>query len=374
MRVVAAFVLLFTAILSLSHANILLPPPPVVSSYVGPGDQFAFTYWGGLRCYSTAKATGTTKAVNVRAASGPNVGTSTDAVCLTTGKLDIASLTTFAGTDATCTASSISTTTLTVGTCTANLTVGDEISGGTIAVGTYITGTGCTTTPGTTCTVNISQTVSSTSITAAGALFVAKLYNQTGNTPCATSTTCDLVQATADNTHQPVLLLTCAGLTSLPCVAVPAISTVQLVSATSFTPNAAKLATYSWVYERVSGTQGVTATSENSQNVAGNNAGANAVRVLGGASGSVTETCSDAAWHAGAGVANTTSSIAYCDGAAGTTGTVTNSTTNGNPGGMFSGTTTVMLYSEVGFADNSVANSTQISNLHTNQSTYYGTP
>jgi hypothetical protein len=98
------------------------------------------------------------------------------------------------------------------------------------------------------------------------------------------------------------------------------------------------------------------------------------VRVLGGASGSVTETCSDTAWHAGAGVANTTSSIAYCDNTAGSTGTVTNNSNAGAPNGVGVGSSSVMLWAEMGFVDNVVADSTVIGNLHTNQSAYWGTP
>lgn len=68
------------------------PPAP----YTGPGDVVASAvYWGGLRGYNTAvTATGTQKAVNVRRSSD---NTTQDIVILTTGALDIASATTFAG-------------------------------------------------------------------------------------------------------------------------------------------------------------------------------------------------------------------------------------------------------------------------------------
>jgi hypothetical protein len=342
-------------------------------TYTGPGDQQAFTAWYGLRCYSTATATGSQKAVTVRAASGPNATTSTDIVCLSNGKLDVATAETFSGTDATCTASSISTVTLTVGTCDANVTIGDRLTGTGVTAGTYVKAGSCTTTPGSTCTVSISQTVGSTTITAHGALFASTLYNQAGTTPCATSTACNLVQGTADNTHQPILLTVCQGLTTLPCL-VSQSTSVVMVSANNFTPNAAKIGTFSWVYNRISGTAGVNAITENGANGAGTNIGASAVRVLGGASGSVTETCSDTAWHAGAGVANTTSSIAYCDNTAGSTGTVTNNSNAGAPNGVGVGSSSVMLWAEMGFVDNVVADSTVIGNLHTNQSAYWGTP
>jgi hypothetical protein len=337
--------------------------------YTGPGDQQAFTVWYGLRCYSTATATGSQKAVTVRAASGPNATTSTDIVCLTNGTLDVASAETFSGTDATCTASSISAATLTVGTCDANVTIGDRLTGTGVTPGTFVkTGT-CTTTPGSTCTVSISQTVGSTTITAHGALFASTLYNQAGTTPCTGSTACNLVQTTADNTHQPILLTVCQGLTTLPCLASQT-SSVSMASAANFAPNAAKIATFSWVFNRVSGTSGVLFT-ENGSNGAGSTSGAATNRVAGGSSGAVTATCTDAAWHVGAGVANTTSSIAYCDNSAGSTGTVTNNSSSGTPTGVGVGSSAIMLWAELGFVDNVVANSTVIGNLYTNQSGYW---
>jgi len=371
-----AFLLALVAFGGYAAANmILVPLPAVVSGYAGPGDFQAFTAYYALRGYSAAvAATGTQKAIRIRAASGPNAAASTDVVILTTGSLDVASAETFSGTDATCTSSSITTTTLTVGTCTANLTVGDRLTGTGVTAGTYIKTTGCTTTPASTCTVSISQTVSATTITAHGALFISTAYNQAGTTPCATSTACDLVQATADDTHQPILLTVCQGLIALPCI-VGNVSTVALVSATTFTPNAAKIATYSWVGERLSGTNLAKASVENVDNYMGFDSAANSVRVNGGSSGIVTKACTDAAWHSVAGVANTTSSIAYCDGSAGTTGTATNDASAAVPQGFFVGSSpNITMYGEAGFADNVAASATVVGNLHTNQSAFWGTP
>jgi hypothetical protein len=64
----------------------------VRSAYQGPGDAVAGAdeVWS-LRCASAAKATGTTKVVNIRRTSGG----ATDVVCLASGAFDSASATTF---------------------------------------------------------------------------------------------------------------------------------------------------------------------------------------------------------------------------------------------------------------------------------------
>jgi hypothetical protein len=73
-------------------ANMLLVPPPG-PTYVGPGDIVSGAWmWGGLRCYSAATATGSTKALTIRRASD---STTSDIVCKTDGTLDVATAGTF---------------------------------------------------------------------------------------------------------------------------------------------------------------------------------------------------------------------------------------------------------------------------------------
>lgn len=180
------------------------PGPPV-----GPGDVVsgATAFWG-LRGYNGAFATGANAAINIRRASD---NATTDVVINTNGALDIASANAFAGTAATCNAS-ISGTTLTLqaGACSGGvLHINDTITGAGITQPAFISviGTCGGNTNGATCTVNSTQSVGTETITAQVAMFVTKMYDQTGNGHTASQTTAS---------QQVHLLPTCIN--ALPCM------------------------------------------------------------------------------------------------------------------------------------------------------------
>jgi hypothetical protein len=196
------------------------------STYVGPGDLIATTYfWGGLRAYSNATAAALANAIQVRRASD---NTTQDIKVLSTGALDVASALSFAGVDATGTgAISLTTLTFTGG------HVGDTVTGGTVAAGTYIVSGSSPT-----WTVNISQTVASATLTLTWGLFVSKLYNQVGTTNIG-----DAVQATSAT--QPALMLNGGGTSgTLPWMR---FNGAQRLVAPSGTASPAQPATVSWV-------------------------------------------------------------------------------------------------------------------------------
>lgn len=62
------------------------------AAYSGPGDIITFVQWGGLRCYTAAKATGSTKVANIVRASD---SMTSDINCLTSGGFDVSTATTF---------------------------------------------------------------------------------------------------------------------------------------------------------------------------------------------------------------------------------------------------------------------------------------
>ena len=169
-------------------------PSGAAAAYAGLGDLLATGYfWGGLRAYNVATATAHANAVQVRRASD---STLQNIPLLSTGALDTASALTFAGVDATGTGS-ITATTLTF----TGGHVGDTVTGGTVAPGTYIVSGASPT-----WTVNISQTVTSATLTLTWGLYVRTLYNQTSGSAIHWS---DMVQTTA--AFQPQLLLNGGG-------------------------------------------------------------------------------------------------------------------------------------------------------------------
>lgn len=68
------------------------PAPSGGGGFTGPGDITAFAHWYGLGCYSAAKATGSTNVATIIRASD---STTTNIVCLTNGKFDTATASTF---------------------------------------------------------------------------------------------------------------------------------------------------------------------------------------------------------------------------------------------------------------------------------------
>lgn len=165
--------------------------------YAGPGDIVSgATAWYGLRAYTKAFATGSNPAINIRRASD---NSTTDVNILNTGRVDIASATTFGGVDVTGTGAIAGGSTLTL----TGAHIGDTVSGTGVLRGTIIvSGTSPT------WQVNYSQSVSSTTMTARWGLYVTEFYDQTGNGN-------HLLQATTAN--QPQLLMNCIG--TLPCIA-----------------------------------------------------------------------------------------------------------------------------------------------------------
>lgn len=206
-------------------------PPSMLSAFggaaaasCGPGDVATFSAWYGLSAYSCAKAAALANAIQARRASD---STTQDVPLLSNGNLNIASANTFAGPDGgtgVCTAStSGSSTTMTIATCatSATLHAGDTLTCTACvqpvkiaSLGTF-SGTGAGAAG--TVILNTAQTITSQSVTSQIALFIAKWYDQTGNSV-------DQSQATAG--FQAQLLPNCGAFSNnLPCSAWIAAST-----------------------------------------------------------------------------------------------------------------------------------------------------
>lgn len=169
-------------------------PGPVPSGgYTGPGNLVSgATVWYGLRAYSAAKASAHAKSINVRRASD---NATSDITVLSNGNLDIATATSFAGVDATCTGT-IVTTTATLTGCSSTPNANDPVSGTGITQPAYVVSCGAFVAGAGTCTLNANQTVSvAETISFQVALAVTKIYDQSGSS--------DASQATSSN--QPFL-------------------------------------------------------------------------------------------------------------------------------------------------------------------------
>lgn len=317
-------------------------------AYAGPGDIVSgATAWYGLRAYSAAvAATGTQKAVNVRRASD---NATQDILILTGGALDIASANTFATVDATGTGS-ISGTTLTF----TGGHVGDTVTGGTTAPGTYIVSGSSPT-----WTVFPSQTVASAALTLQFGLYVTTWYDQSGNSKNA-------VQATAGS--QPQLI---PGVKNgLPCAYMFSGATTRLLTAT-LGGTVAQPYSISVVSERaalISANDGLFQDGSNAVNYGG----ANALLVFAGGS-VVGPAASDGAFHALNIVLNGASSVASVDGGTAAIATVGTSAWGatiilGEPSHPLNG-----YIGEAGLWPSGFT-PTQYGNMHTNQSAYWGTP
>lgn len=323
-------------------------------SFTGPGDIVSGAGpWFGLRGYSAAvAATGTQKAINVRRQSD---NATSDILILTNGNLDVATATSFAGTDATCTGT-IASTTLTCASASSTPNANDPVSGAGIIQPAYIVSCGTFTGGAGTCTLNAAQTVSvAETITMRVALFTATFYDQSGGTNNA-------VQATAAS--QPMLLLTCIG--GLPCMR--PLGTQFLVASGAVSDSQPWTATA--VVERTTGGQAWAI-------------GKTAAWVLGfGSSGSglyagsavTTSTMSDNALHSLIGVANGASSVIVVDNTSTTVSPGANAATN-NIGVMAdsAGSGTMQGYlMETGLWPGGF-NGTQQTNMCHNQFAYWGT-
>ena len=176
------------------------------STYTGPGDIVSgATAWYGLRAYKASYATGSNNALNIRRTSD---NSTENIVILSSGALDIATANSFAGTDATCTAT-ISGTTLTCASASSTPHRYSTITGSGItqpcyasSVGTFTGGAGTVTVPSSCGTVSVGVTA-----TFQYGLFGTEAYDQSGNGN-------NVSQSTAAD--QPQLMPICQN--SLPCL------------------------------------------------------------------------------------------------------------------------------------------------------------
>lgn len=273
--------------------------------YTGPGDVKAFTVWYGLRGYSYAKAAaGTTKMMRIRY---PTSGEYCDVLVSSSGGLGLT-------TD--CTSSG------------AGQTVSAFCNGGDCKVHTW--------------------------------------YNQVGNTPCAGSTTCDIVQATEAN--QPTLRSADSYL-SIETAA----TTVSLLSATNFTPSTVKMS-FSAVGNRVTGTgSGRMLTNFGSNNaIVATSGTANQWSLFANSTAMNRLSVNDNAWHTGNGTIDNTSSAFLVDGLQVTSPTLNASTVAAAPLWGVSATSTTLRSKESGAIDNVALSSGERSALETNAKNYWG--
>jgi hypothetical protein len=216
--------------------------PPV--TYVGPNDVVSgATVCLALRGCATANAVAKSNAVLVRRASD---NATKNIVVLGSGALDVATANTFAGTDATCTTAVASgTTTLTLAGCSSTPTAGDSIATAgfsaypvyIVSVGTFVGGSG-------TVTLSQSETVSIGTTKLQVALYVAEMYDQTGNG-------WNVLQAADD--EQPALVTNCLSGGTLPCLLLTPGNNGGLLTAVDFGTLAQPL-THSFVGERTGNT------------------------------------------------------------------------------------------------------------------------
>lgn len=356
-------------------------PRSTCVGYTGPGDVVSgASWWYGLRGYSCAVAKpGTNPAVNVRRASD---NSTMDIDILNNGNFDSTTAASFAGTDATatCSTSGLSTTLSCTG-ASGTPKGFDPISGTGITQPAYVFSCGTFTGGAGSCTLDVARNISSTTVTFQVQLYVTKVYDQTKGNNCGNSggLSCDAVQtATAD---QPQLLLNCAKSGTLPCLRFYN-SNVSLSSANNFAPNAANKLSLSLVTAQQVWTSGGTPvflrSNGTTQQLYHATSAANTWHFDLNGSLAVSVTASDGAWHAdnSVGIAGTNNSITNLDGSE-TTGTGTPSATSGLTNfGVGAGTNgaDVSYEAEGGDWDNLIFSSGQRSSMHSNQSSYWGTP
>lgn len=329
------------------------------------------TAWWGFRAYSNAYALSIGKIVNVRRASD---SATKDITSLANGAFDSTTAANFAGTDATATCStSGSSTTLSCTGASKTPSSFDPIYGTGINEPAFIMSCGTFTGGAGTCTMNVAQNISSTTITFQVALYITKLYDQTLGNHCGGSS-CDLVQATPANQIQ--LLLNCLGVNhQSPCAMFPTSASSisqQLLSASNFTP-ATGVVTFEGITERLASSPGSNILRENGGNNRFNINSAN-LWSLTFTVGTFTATAADGTLHLGVAVATGASSKMYIDNVS-SSGSVTGNTTAGQISTGVNSTSSSETYTgEIGFWDNSAFTSTQAGTLHTNVSSYYNTP
>lgn len=367
----------------------LLPPASawqIHHGYRGPGDIATFTAFYSLRGIDAAAAAspGTVAVVdlirNDAATCTAYIG-ATGLVDFTVGTPCTGSLTVnawnAAGATATCAASTISGTTMTKG-CASGAAgafhIGDMVTGTGVAAGTYIINPntcGSAFGVGGNCTVNISQTVASTTLSGApNGMRVAKWYDQISGNAC-TAASCDQAQAT--DSARPLMLPSAACTYGpLPCIlGTPTSPTLQ--SANNITPGGTSVSILG-VSARVAGTTNSTILDETNTGTGGRLTQTSAGTVnLAGNAASFNATASDGARHvlvgvvqagAGAGVLSVD-----CSETTGTTNAP--STTAGKPKTFGNGGSQILLQ-ESGFADNTAWSSGTRAALCANTRAFWG--
>jgi hypothetical protein len=361
MRKLLAIVALFAALSTLSaQAQVLggngiwKTVPSVVSGYTGPGDIVSGAYFfGGLRAYNAAYATGANKSMNVRRAS--DNGTQ-DILILSTGAFAIATANTFAGTDATasCTIAT------TVATCTGASSTphtGSTITGSGLQEPCYATSVGTFT--GGAGTVNLGGTGTSpcgtisvaVTLTFQYGLYIAEVYDQSGNGN-------HLVQATAG--EQPQLMPIC--LNSLPCLMFNSSGGYMLLQDSSAV-SVSQPFTYISVAERIGAF-----TAENGLFSTANSANsffytsANTFGVYGGLLPTVT--ASDSSWHVLQAVFSGASGVLTVDATQATKNTGTIATGGIISMGSFNGNAIDIYLSEGGIWPSALSGANQTAECH----------
>jgi len=340
----------------------------------GPGDITTFSAWYGLRAYSAATAASAANALDLRRSSdnatctakvkaNGNLDTDVGLLCNSNSQTVKAW-----ATRGTFTGAAISGTSLTFSGLSGTASSGDLIIGTGVAASTKISGA-CTVSP---CTVTISQTVSSTTITSLIPVFVAKIYDQIAGNACGGSS-CDLVQGTSAN--QPSLILNCNG--SLPCIQSVATShSFDLTGANNFTPAAPH--SLMGVANRSSGTGAGTIITSNLSNVIGfNNGTANRIPLLIGGVTQLSGVAADASWHVSiAAITNNPgTTVLSTDGTElTTTGSTVNTSANKPRGATTPSLVTLtLLTAEFGFVNSVAFSSGERASLCHNARIYWST-
>lgn len=318
-------------------------------------------------CSAAYAAPGTNLSVQVNHQS--NRATTQNIAILTTGKLDVASLISFAGVDATCTSATASgTTTVTLAGCSATpiiggvMTVTGAVSSGTfprpviiLTVGTFTSGAGTVTVlvPGGT-----GPTFVTTAVSLEDALYVQTVYDQSGNTTLCTSSNCNLVQV--GTSSQPWIVPVCTT-QGQPCLVGDfSGTTINLAAANNFTPATGVASLVVYGNRSVgTGSPGFIGESGTLNAISGKGGVANKWVPFGTGAPATNVTANDNAWHAAAANINTTSSLLNIDGTDTSSSITTDNTAAGKFGVTLANTTTgnMVFWTEGAIYDNIVSTS-----------------
>jgi hypothetical protein len=332
------------------------------SSYTGPGDVVSgATAWYGLRAYNAAYATGSNNALNVRRASD---NTTQNIVILSNGNLDIATANTFAGVDATASATATASTTLGLTGASSTPHVGSTITGTGVTQPCYIVSVGTFTGGSGTVVVNQAQTLAAVSISMQYGLYITEAYDQSGNSNNAT-------QGTAS--AQPQLLpnaingLPAMGFRGAQYLTASAVFSGLPGSVSAVAERTGVFTSYSEIIDPLPGSSFDFANT------------ANTVHLYNG-SGGLTATAADSQAHSLQGlfasVGSGGISTIVVDGSA-TTGGTGDTVTSGNSaiGATNSGADPLTgLIGQVGAWGGTLFTSTQYGNLRSNDKSFWNTP